>query len=74
MQRTIPPRKSSLRLELEAYVVAWNTCLRKAVETMDNIILLRNAHPTFRPDYATKLKEAGMISKDEAREFIKIVG
>jgi hypothetical protein len=74
MQRTIPPRKNSLRLELEAYVIAWNNCLKKAVETMDLITLLRNSHPTFRPDFAAKLKDAGMISPFEASEFVKIVG
>jgi len=69
MERTVPPRKNSLRLELEAYVVSWNIYLKKAVETMDLIILLRNAHPTYRGDFAAKLRDAGLLGKEEAKEF-----
>jgi hypothetical protein len=74
MNRTIAPRKSSIRVGLEAYVVAWNTCLKEAVKSMDLVTLLRNAHPAYRANYTRELLEAGLIHKGQANEFIKIVG
>jgi len=73
MKRTIQPKKS-LRRELECYVTAWNTCLKEVVKSMDLITLLRNAHPAYRSNFASSLKEAGMITPFEASEFIKVVG
>jgi len=74
MERTNPPKKVSLRRELECYVVAWNTCLKETVKSMDLITLLRNAHPAYRSNFASDLKEAGELTKDQASEFVKIVG
>ena len=68
------PQLKSLRSELEAYVYAWNTHLKDAIPAMDEITLLRNAHPSYRPDFASKLRDAKVITTDQAREFIKIVG
>jgi len=64
---------NSLRHELEIYVIAWNKNLREVVGKMDFITLLRNGHPTYRPDFAYRLKDLGLITTDQAREFIKIV-
>jgi hypothetical protein len=64
----------NIRKDLELYVSAWNVYLKETVKTMDIITLLRNAHPTYRPAFASKLLEEKMISKDEAREFVKIIG
>ena len=64
---------TTLRRELEETVCAWNTILKDAVKTMDNIILLRNCHPSLRADMAYQLKDAGMITKDELTEFTKPV-
>jgi hypothetical protein len=68
--RTSPPKKTSVRLELEAYVVAWNTTLKKVVSTMDTVILLRNSHPAYRSAFASSLFEIGLISDQERSEFV----
>jgi hypothetical protein len=68
--RTSPPKKTSLRLELEAFVYAWNTTLKEAVKTMDIIILLRNAHPAYRSTFASKAFEIGLISDRQRSEFV----
>ena len=41
---------------------------------MDWILLLRNIHPIYRREYAHILFKEDEITKDEAREFTKIVG
>ena len=69
MERTIQPRKKSLRCELKCYVIGWNTILREAVKKMDVVTLLRNAHPTYRPSFASQCEEAGMLTNGEALEF-----
>jgi hypothetical protein len=71
IRRTKMPKKNPIRVELEHVVIAWNTCLREVVSKMDIIILLRNATPNLRSDYAYKLKDAGLIHPDEVTEFIK---
>jgi len=63
-----------LRLELELYVIAWNTALRDVVSSMDNVTLLKNAHPIYRSVFASQLLNEGMIDKENAKEFITIVG
>jgi hypothetical protein len=68
--RTSPPKKTSLRLELEEYVSAWNTPLKEAVKTMDIIILLRNAHPTYRSTFASQAFEIGLITDWQRKEFV----
>jgi hypothetical protein len=65
--------QKSLRKELEVYVIAWNTCLRDRVKLMSPVLLLRNAHPAFRSDFAAKLKELGLLKEEESKEFIKFV-
>ena len=69
MERRIQPRKKSLRRELECYVTGWNTVLREVVKKMDIVTLLRNAHPAYRPAFASQCKEAGMLTDGEAKEF-----
>jgi hypothetical protein len=66
--------KHQLTSELEQIVISTNTCLKEVVSTMDLITLLRNAHPTFRSDMASKLEDAELLTKSEASEFVKIVG
>jgi hypothetical protein len=65
-----PTKKTKERLDLESIVCAWNTCLRGAVSTMSSIMLLRNCPPTFRADYAYKLKDAGLINPSDVYEFL----
>jgi len=72
MERTIMPKKSVLKRELECYVIAWNTCLREVVKSMDVITLLRNAHPSYRPNFAVSCVDVKLLTKEEAREFVKI--
>ena len=72
MERTITPKVKSLRRNLEDYVVAHNKVLKKAVKDMSPIILLRNAHTTYRPDFARELRKAGAISEYDSKEFINI--
>jgi hypothetical protein len=73
IRRTNKPKNRSLRQELENFVVSCNKCLKEVVGKMNAIILLRNAHPIYRPDFARKLKEAGMITEEQAKEFIRFV-
>lgn len=63
--------QKTLRTELEQSVISTNVCLRPTVKNMNPIALLRNVHPLVRVDFAYKLKDEGMISKDELAEFIK---
>lgn len=60
-------RKSEVRKMLEREVAAFNSPLRRAVKSMDTVILLRNCHPLYRADYARKLYNLGEIT--EAQEF-----
>lgn len=53
--RTSIPKKSTLRLEMEATVYAWNTILKEAVKKMSINELLSNMHPSFRPYFETQL-------------------
>lgn len=64
----------STRREIELLVVAHNKPLRESVVEMNIIILLRNLHPSFRPDYASRLMREGVITEAQAVEFTKIVG
>lgn len=63
-------KKTKERLDLESIVVAWNTVLKEVVSNMPHIILLRNCPPTFRTDYAYKLRDAGLISANAVHEFL----
>jgi len=73
LRRTKMPRKHPIRIQLEFCVIAWNSYLREVVSTMDLIILLRNAHPLLRSDYAYELRDAGFITPEQTKEFIKCV-
>jgi hypothetical protein len=64
---------NSLRKMLESTVTAWNTPLRDAVKSMSNVILLRNCAPSERSFYAFALYRNGMLTKDEAKEFVPIL-
>ena len=57
---------------LEQYVSAWNKHLKKTVQNMDLIILLRNTAPTYRGSFAMTLWNEKQISKEQAKEFVKI--
>jgi len=74
MERQVQIQKNSIRKELESYVVSTNICLKDAVTNMDLIILLRNGHPIYAPNFATKLYDEGMLTKDEIKEFTKPIG
>lgn len=62
-----------LRQLLEAYVVSTNTTLKDTVKSMNNLVLLRNSHPIYRPDFAREFERHGMITREEAIEFVKIL-
>ena len=66
------PTKSSIRKVIEGNVIAYNFLLREIVSEMNIIILLRNCHPTDRINFAYSLWKNDTISKDEAKEFVKI--
>jgi hypothetical protein len=59
---------------LEDYVIAWNKHLKDVVSQMSPIILLRNANPTYRGVFASKMLDEGTITKLEASEFVIMVG
>jgi hypothetical protein len=71
-RRLIRVVENPVRKELESFVYAWNTPLKEAVKTMDIITLLRNANPIYRPDFANKCKEAGLLGIEEGREFLRL--
>jgi len=54
---------------LEQLVAACNYPLKEYVGKMDPIILLRNAHPTFRQESAKRLVEECLITKEQSKEF-----
>lgn len=64
---------NSLRKDIEHNVIAMNRYLKSAVGFMDNVILLRNLHPSFRSDFAYALLRNNMITKEEAKEFVRLV-
>lgn len=72
-RRKINVEKPTIRRELEMYISAFNKYLKDVVGSMDIIILLRNAYPTYRSDYASQLYKEGSITKDQAKEFVKFV-
>lgn len=65
---------NTLRKTIEQNVMSYNSPLREAVGKMDLIILLRNTHPTDRPSFAMSAYRAGMISKEDTKEFAQFVG
>ena len=71
-RRKLDVEKKSLRRELELFVSAWNTPLKDVLVCMPTVLLLRNAHPTYRPDLAAQCLREGLLSKEEAKEFTAI--
>ena len=69
-KRKIKVENPSLRRELELFVISTNISLKEAVKIMPPIILLRNAHPSYRDNFATELKNAELINENELKEFI----
>jgi hypothetical protein len=69
MKRTTTPKKHPIRIELENFIIGYNKILRDVVGTMDNLILLRNAHPSIRTEYAYRFRDIGLITPEEAKEF-----
>ena len=64
---------NSLRTAIELNVIAYNTPLRDVVKKMDIIILLRNCHPIDRSVFALSLLRDNQITKEQAKEFVKLV-
>ena len=60
------------RNRLENYVVATNCHLRDTVQSMDLIVLLRNAWPPYRADFARELYSEGQITANQLKEFTTI--
>jgi hypothetical protein len=58
---------------LEQYVTAWNKHLKTTVQNMDLIILLRNSHPIYRGNFAMALYNEKQISRDQCKEFNKLL-
>jgi hypothetical protein len=63
----------NVRKLMEADVIAHNRNLRPVVAQMPILILLRNTHPMYRADYTYKLLREGQITRQEAKEFVKLV-
>jgi len=64
---------TTTRTLLIQYVCAWNTCLKETAYTMDLITLLRNAAPNYRGVFAVTLMGEKQISKEQCKEFIKLI-
>ena len=63
-----------IREELERMVVSGNSFLRLTIKEMDYVTLLRNVHPSYRPDFTYRLLRKGLITSKQAAEFVKVVG
>ena len=64
----------TIRQEMEMDVVGVNSPLREVVREIPLLELLRNCHPQNRGEFAHRLYRAGELTKEQAREFTKIVG
>jgi hypothetical protein len=60
----------NLRKELELNVRSVNKHLAETVSQMDNVVLLRNCHPLYRPGIAFKMLQEKMITQEQSHEFI----
>lgn len=60
--------------ELQLAVSSTNKILIEAVKIMNPIALLRNVHPLYRSDFAYRLVAEQVITRDQAREFVKFIG
>ena len=58
-----------IRHAMELGVTAYNCFLRERVDEMDEIALLRNAHPLDRSWFAKQLHSQKILTKDELKEF-----
>ncbi len=56
------------------YVCAWDISLKETAHKMDLITLLRNAHPAYRSAFALTLMNENQITKEQGKEFIKLIG
>jgi hypothetical protein len=56
---------TNTKKELERWVISMNKVLRDTVKEMNLIILLRNAFPPYRADYARRLYAEGQITKEQ---------
>jgi hypothetical protein len=65
--------KEKIRNEAESITISMNNVLRDRVKTMSNVTLLRNIHPSYRESYAYQFLREEMITKDEAKEFVRLV-
>ena len=70
MEKTV----SQSRKYLETAVAAFHKDRKESIPSMDNISLLRLAHPADASYAAFKLYQEGEITKEEASEFCTIVG
>ncbi len=61
-----PKTRALTKAQLET---EWN----RKISEMDIIELIRFAHPEDRGNFARKALEEGLITKDQAREFVKFV-
>jgi hypothetical protein len=69
----------NIRREAEGNVRGYHTgipCDRtmlwiQAIRNMDNVILLRYVHPEDRASIATKMMKADMITRFQAKEFVR---
>ena len=58
-----------IRHAMELGVTAYNCFLKERVHEMDEIALLRNAHPLDRSWFAKQLYKQHILTKDELKEF-----
>lgn len=65
---------NALRQNIEQNVLCYNKELKDVVKKMDMIILLRNAHPVDRSVFTFACLREKMINKEQAKEFVKIIG
>jgi len=66
-------KERTLICELQYFVIAHNKILKNEVFKMTPVILLRNVHPLYRGEFAYSLYKKNVISKEEAREFVKML-
>lgn len=60
--------------DLRQDVRSVNTPLKEVTKNMDPVLLLRNCHPATRGEYASGLFREGVITREQANEFVKVIG
>ena len=65
---------SITRKVMESNVTGYNSPLRERVKKMNIVTLLRHVHPRDRQFYTYAALKEKLITREQAKEFVKFVG